>query len=266
MGSFFRKFFEARPVAPVRTPPGFVPFSESPVDEVDLHEETESREDNNIAGLTIGLAYCDASGHRSQRVVSCASVRMSASGETYLRARCHLRDDWRSFRLDRIAEVTDYRTGEIISDVAGFFAAFQPAARRQAPVSAEQQAPDATRRLIERARPQARVLVHLARADGVYLPCEQDAIMRRLRDIAAKSPPIDGYSEPMLGQWLNNLRPTEEMIAADIVDISSDAAESGRFLDAAFNVIQADNAFHAGEMAVWKTLSGAINDARRINP
>lgn len=60
--------------------------------------------------LTIGrrvqITYRKENGETSVRIIDPVDVRRSKAGDWYVRAHDHLRDDKRSFRLDRISTYT----------------------------------------------------------------------------------------------------------------------------------------------------------------
>jgi hypothetical protein len=91
----------------------------------DIDEEDDSEEAIDLDDLTVGITYEDVAGNGSERVVQFAVARRNAD-TVYVAGLCQLRGAWRTFRLDRIRAVTDYRTGEVIEDVAGFFSSYLP--------------------------------------------------------------------------------------------------------------------------------------------
>lgn len=74
----------------------------------------------HIAGTFI-LDYSDVGEHRTQRIVDAKTIEVYGE-HTYLTGFCHLRQDMRTFRFDRIASLIDQSTGEVIEspDVEGW--------------------------------------------------------------------------------------------------------------------------------------------------
>src|SRR5690606_23407709 len=97
------------------TPPGFIPKAGLD-DDPEMVLVAAPEIDESIEGLMIGIRYVDSRGDCSDRVVECYGLAASAAGDVTLRGLCHVRDAVRCFRLDRIRELTDYRTGEIHQD------------------------------------------------------------------------------------------------------------------------------------------------------
>lgn len=76
-----------------------------------------------IAGVPIIIAYSDAQGRPSERLLTCQ--RLDAhSKDLYLWAFCHTRRAVRQFRVSRISDVSDPSTGETHRSPEEFFAQF----------------------------------------------------------------------------------------------------------------------------------------------
>lgn len=85
----------------------------------------ENEETVSIAGLSLVLEYENSKRELSQRLVTCRQFSINA-GKSYLKAYCHHRTALRTFRLDRVKDVFDAKTGESLSPVQAFFAQFSP--------------------------------------------------------------------------------------------------------------------------------------------
>lgn len=79
----------------------------------------------SVTGLTFILRYKDSKGQETQRRITCKRFEVLA-GKPYLAAYCFERQAFRSFRADRIVELTDLSTGEIFAGPTEFMAAFGP--------------------------------------------------------------------------------------------------------------------------------------------
>jgi hypothetical protein len=71
-----------------------------------------------IRGAAFVLEYCDSRGWMSTRAVRCLGIDLEAP--VSLRAFCNVRKTARTFRIDRIISVADFRTGAILSGSAHF--------------------------------------------------------------------------------------------------------------------------------------------------
>lgn len=162
---------------PPPTPPGFVPKIERQ-DSDDMLGTAE--EPGDVAGIPLAIVYCDAKGATTKRRVTCR--RIDDRGDViYLQARCHERKAYRTFRFDRIAEIVDWRTGEVIDPPARFLemadawsAAEDEAAEARRAVADAKTADQ--RRAMGRCRDGIRVLMFLARCDGEFHPLEREVV------------------------------------------------------------------------------------------
>ncbi len=68
---------------------------------------------------SLHIDYCDANGEQSERVIRISQY----DGSCYLPAFCELRNDYRTFRIDRILQAVDANTGEVIKDVPSYLLA-----------------------------------------------------------------------------------------------------------------------------------------------
>lgn len=78
-----------------------------------------------VGGLSVIIEYSDSRGNSSQRLITCRKMVVRA-GKDYINAYCHHRGAPRSFRIDRITDVFDAKTGESLSPAQAFFAGFEP--------------------------------------------------------------------------------------------------------------------------------------------
>lgn len=70
---------------------------------------------DGVSGQNVVLIYVDSRGSRSERHVRCRKLAQSAEA-MHLSAWCELRQQLRSFRVDRIVEVFDAVSGESLGD------------------------------------------------------------------------------------------------------------------------------------------------------
>jgi len=67
---------------------------------------------------TIGIEYCDANGEETRRIVTIRAIENHDDGHATLFCFCHLRQDMRDFRVDRVANFYDPDTGELLTRFA----------------------------------------------------------------------------------------------------------------------------------------------------
>lgn len=68
-----------------------------------------------ISGFACFILYRSANGAETFRSITCHRIEM-ADGSFVIRALCHKRERPRAFRVDRIIEVADFQTGEVLGD------------------------------------------------------------------------------------------------------------------------------------------------------
>ncbi len=93
----------------------------------DSHEMTRIRPDqnkpNDVAGRLLSFSYCDANGEITARSLQCR--RCWHKGDViYVGGQCQLRNEWRTFRADRMANLFERRSGRRIADPVAYFAHF----------------------------------------------------------------------------------------------------------------------------------------------
>jgi tellurite resistance protein len=75
---------------------------------------------NDVEGLLVRFGYTDASGKWSRRVVLCRSCWVDED-VLYIRGFCTIREALRTFRVDRMAELEEVRSGRKIGDPHDYF-------------------------------------------------------------------------------------------------------------------------------------------------
>jgi hypothetical protein len=236
---------------------------DAPVVEVDLE------------GLTIGISYRDGRGDPSFRVIRCHRLS-SKDGLYYIQAECQLRKAARTFRLDRIVEVTDYSTGEVIADVAGFFSiyleedqavdvAVSRKSRPKAPSS--WLAPTSQNPRVAAAfRDGARILLYLAMSDGHLHEAERALVINysvaRLKRL--KQPPLD--PESIVRRWVDNHVPSRASAFSALGRISLNYEDGAELGHALVDLILADGEATDGEMSAAWGLVKALEERARTRP
>ena len=119
----------------------------------------------------LDMRYVDANGNRTQRRIRVRQFDPGLSGGMML-AHCHLRDDTRSFRVDRVKSCVDTDTGEVIKNLHTFF---------------EQRYSSSPDRVVELLagdyRDIIRVLGYIALADGTFDAAEKTVISNYMRKL-----------------------------------------------------------------------------------
>ena len=81
----------------------------------DPQSKSQVAPDSTLEGTVIFLQYSDASGELSKR-----RVRIESIDDTYLKGFCFLRNEKRTFIIDRIQSITDLNSGEIFEDARSY--------------------------------------------------------------------------------------------------------------------------------------------------
>lgn len=247
-------------VRPVRElPPAFVE-SAGARDDDEMLSPAVVEIDESIEGLVIGISYVDARGEASDRVIECYHLVGTDSGDVLLRAYCHVRAAPRCFRLDRIRQITDYRTGEIHDDPKPVLASFCAAAGI---AWSGRSAGEDHARLIRTLRDPLKVLLFVAGCDGDLDPREGDHILLFADDMAWTT---DGrrldYDEDALIDWLERQRPTWEQVEKSLGRVVGwDERSMRRFLLALRSVIEADEVLDSAEVDLLADIVEVLNSA-----
>lgn len=240
-----------KPVPGMR--PGYLP----PHDD-DFVASLDPMSGTDIDGVALGIAYKDATGKPSQRTIRCkAAYRDQPDGQhIYIEAWCLLRQDWRSFRLDRIIDVYDYTTGEVVGSGVTFFGPLLgiDLSRPLSEATARRQFVDG-----------ARVLTFIAMSDGRLDPRELAVIVEfAVSRVRAASP---SYPNPewLARMWVGNHVPSRQSALAGLRAVWTDEAYAADVASRMLDVMLADGHVSDDEMeAAWAIVRGMDRaDARR---
>jgi len=248
---FFDRFFADRDDTPVIPPAEF--HCAGP--EYDAEEFSSGKELDDIEGLAVGLYYRDANGVASRRIVVCNTIDPSPPG--YINGFCQLRNDDRTFRIDRIEALVDVETGEFIDGraIGRFFAPYFD--RADTELAARNM-----RLLQRRVGPSVRVLAFLALADGKWHPLEKRIAVEYAMDEASYMVPDAVFEEEEIERWVGNLRPTRAQAEKAAVEISKSPERFPDLADAMMDLIKADGVIDPTEAKAVRGLIDAIRADR----
>lgn len=208
----------------------------------------------DIDGVAVGIVYRDAGGRQSTRTIRCSAAhRAAGGGPVYLKAWCLQRDDWRTFRVDRIEEVYDYTTGEVIGPGGAFFGPLLGID----PLGTRGSVPVSEASLRRTFADGAKVLAFIAISDGRLHDKELAVIVdfaaARLR---SAEPGID-RPERVARLWIGNHVPTRQTALAGLRAVFLDdpyaADVAGRMID----IMLADGEVADAEIeAAWAMVKG----------
>jgi WYL domain len=94
-------------------------------DEEEICSENSETEVDAIAGLAILIEYENVKGETATRLVTCRRLDLHGD-KKYLFGFCHSKQNVRQFRIDRVKEIFDHRTGQSLGPVDAFFDRYTP--------------------------------------------------------------------------------------------------------------------------------------------
>lgn len=241
----FETLVSARPEPLLRPIPGHK--MGTPPNDDDFVATLEPLPNVDIDGVSIGILYRDASGTPSTRTIRCRQA-LRDGDLIYIHAWCLHRQDWRTFRVDRIVEVYDYTTGELLGRAAPFFSQL---------LGVDLADPQTAAMLPIHFRDGGRVLLYIAMEDGELHPAEMkvvvDFAVRRLRKISGKSQQPDRLAR----LWMGNQVPTRRSALAALRTVAKDDEYAADVADTMIEVMLADGEVKDEEMeAAWAIVRG----------
>lgn len=183
-------------------------------------EQAAYPEDKTIAvtAASFRIEYLDGGDAPTQRRIDIKGFS-EFDGKIYLEAWCHLRRAMRSFRADRVLEMTSLQTGEVISDVSSY----APSLRRMLFDPGKDYAS-----LLAKARPGLSALIWIARADYDLSDEEMDILgeyaMARDELNRKRAEPAD-CNAMTLRKWIENARPTLDEAAGALAQMKAGGSE-----------------------------------------
>lgn len=212
------------------------------------------------------IDYRDVSGAPSTRRITVHKSGESSDGKWLLRCWCHERDDWRSFRCDRIASLAHAATGEVAPDpveaLIGLGILPQRARTRPRERAAKPEPPPTPRQKLRQdlaaIAADLDVLVLVARADGKRTGRETRVIMDY---IAACGIAVE--DEKMLRSVLGDVNPEPSELDALLREVVQ-AGRLGALAAAALRLIEADGKVTAEEKAMAESLGRVVEAERSV--
>lgn len=265
-------FFAGRPEPRLRALPGRRSYGPSRDDEFDQEEGEERNAD--LGGLSLHIVYRDASGATSQRTIRCHKLR-TTQGVSYIDAYCLWRRAQRTFRLDRIANIFDYSTGEELGDVRGFFAEqigddisppVNPGAKGSERIETRFKPATSNPRIAAAFRDGARVLLFVAMSDGELHPRERELVVSYATDRLSRIPQPPADANGIVTRWINNHVPTRASTLDAWRRLNVNPADGRELAHAMIDLMIADGTASDGEMAIAWNLVKILEEQERMRP
>lgn len=235
---------------PARVPPGFIPGAISPDDDDIDPTPATVLDAGPLSTVRLALHYEDSRGGRSHRVIQLKCVQTRGEAR-YLCGFCELRGKYREFRLDRVVEIIDMRTGEVAEDPGSFLAPLLDLARTAKPRKSR----DATDGLLAESVNGLVVLLYFANSDGELHPGER-AILWDYLEWQKDRCSLEGrVAKPAIEALMRTMFPTSDQFAEALEALLLDAhVHAQRVLDLVRRVIDADGQLDAEEVRRWQLL------------
>ena len=251
----FDRLFKGNKDTPVIPPKGFVmtgPAEDAPEDDDGWDTEAVAED---IDGLVMAIEYVDPNGELSSRMITCRAISPEPPG--YLRAYCHLRDSYRSFRIDRIREIREMESGEILhgGEILVFLAPYINFA-------IEKEKAVEQRNLQRQVGPAIRVLVYLAASDGHVHEAERRVIMNYVQAESRRLLPAQPFDAAATGRWIDHLKPTSAAAWNSVIRLADDAEHFPEFARTMIDLVNADGTINADEAAATREIIAAVRAVR----
>ena len=178
--------------------------------------------------------------HETNRIVDVVSY-----SKEYIYGYCHLRNEHRTFRVDRIKEIADGETGEIIKDINSYFIKkYESSAYYKMDC------------LFEKYKIVFRVLFYIAKADGSYLKAEKIIV----RDAIRKLTNDETLEDEVIDNMMNSLVvPTFSAFKTDVKTICKQTYPIEIF-KIALDIVNTQIQVHSKEKQAIEFLSENLNN------
>jgi DNA polymerase III epsilon subunit-like protein len=210
-----------------------------------------------IEGVALGLEYVDAAGAPSARRVLAARVRPAASGYFYLDAWCLLRNDWRSFRSDRMRKIMIPPAWTEVGDPGNFLREYAPEPRER------QGTPRGPNTKII-CRDGLSILLYVARSDGDVIPDSEKGVIRDYIAAACQRAGIspDAAMVDNVSAYADSLYPSARSMGRYLGRLERDAGALEVLVSHISALVRADIVYSEQEQTAVATLVKAIGRAR----
>lgn len=208
-----------------------------------------------IGGVAFALEYCDGRGWASMRTVRC--IAADPMHPARLRAFCNIRQEERTFRMDRIISIADLRTGRILSSHE-HLALLAPYVRTGAGD------PDfaALFRLQDATRDGVLALLQLAMPTGRLSAVARVAVLNYVKaeaqTLGLLAPPY-GYVDV----WIDNLSPPLDAVTAAVTRLLADKDKFARLMPWLLKIVRCQETSGEHEDAMRELFSEVRRHFRR---
>ncbi len=251
----FDRLFKSRKDTPIVPPKGFV-MAGPAVDALDDDQDwDDTRVAEDIDGLVMAVEYIDTGGELSSRMITCRAIKPEPPG--YLRAFCHLRDTYCTFRIDRIKQIREIETSEILegNEILSFLAPYIDFA-------VEKKKAENQRNLQRHVGPAVRVLVYLAASDGHIHDTERRVIIDYVSSESQRLLPDQPFDRTATGRWIDHLKPSSSAAWNSVIRLADDEEQFTEFAKTMIELVQADGKIDADEAVATREIIAAVRAVR----
>jgi WYL domain len=171
----------------------------------DASASEDVQNDEKLNGCRVWIKYCNEAGEVSERWVQILRIESRLYAD-YLFAHCELRDEIRSFRIDRIIEVAD-RYGET-HEPKEFFAPFISAPQYRSAGPSRHSSFGRALKILDLVGQELIILAFAAECDGKFVPREANLITSyakiRCEELGLTMTEADSHD---LRKWMKMQRP-----------------------------------------------------------
>jgi hypothetical protein len=220
-------------------------------------EAFESNESLN--GCRVWIKYCNESGEVSERWVKIQRIESRLYAD-YLFGHCELRDEIRSFRIDRIIEVAD-GYGEI-HEPKNFFAPFTSLPRDRSAGPSRQSSFGRALKILDLVGQELVILAFAAECDGKFVPREANLIISyakiRCEELGLLMTEADAHD---LRKWVKMQRPDAKNLVNAVHQVARRGQTSADEIVELTNLVfEADKKIVASEQSTAELLHQLLRD------
>lgn len=208
--------------------------------------------ERSLSGRRFRIKYISDNGELSDRVVKVSSVESSFE-QVYLNGFCETKKEDRQFRSDRIIEMVDHDSGDIINSPAAFIGWFTDGEVRGAGYDT---------RNWQKIRPGVTVLAWLAQSDGRTSESEIEMLLDYADERLLQTAAYDPANKSALRYFILSTEPSLSQALAACRTISKTKKESKLVLDFLARMKGADGEKSEAWSARQGRLISAINGDR----
>jgi hypothetical protein len=237
------------PLSPPAALRGYGPLSDDP-DRPDSEFTSDL-----IRGVAFGMEYCDSRGWASTRAVRC--LALDPRPPLSIKAFCTVRATTRTFRVDRIISIVNFRTGAILS-ADHHVALLAPYLRDY-----DHDHRTGQLRSLQRAtRDGVFALLQFAMPDGRLSDRSRDIVLSYVQ-AEAQATGCSLPSPDLVELWIDNLAPPLDAVTAAADRLLAEKAKFARLLPWLFKVVRGREAFVDQEESIRELIDEVRSHFRR---